>query len=113
MAWQSVVVAGGILIAFLIVGRLLLSAMGISITSFQIAGGVILLLFGLNMVFEFQTHKEPGPTDHGNIAVYPLAMPSLAGPGAIMTIVLLTDDPAEATAAIKAAFDGQARTSRN
>jgi multiple antibiotic resistance protein len=103
VAWQSVVVAYGILIVFLIAGRLLLSAMGISITSFQIAGGVILLLFGLNMVFEFQAHKEPGPNEQGNIAVYPLAMPSLAGPGTIMTVVLLTDDD-------RYNWKGQART---
>lgn len=104
VALQSVVVAAGILIAFLIAGRILLDGMGISINSFQIAGGIILLLFGLNMIFEFASGlKTSGEPDHGNIAVYPLAMPALAGPGTIMTIVLMSDDD-------RYNLPGQART---
>jgi multiple antibiotic resistance protein len=93
IALKAVIVAACILIAFLIGGRLLLIGMGISITSFQIAGGIVLLVFGLNMVFDFMGgHPSlPGGAGH-DIAVYPLAMPAIAGPGTIMTVVLLSDD---------------------
>ena len=98
IALKSVVVAAIILITFLIVGRILLSAMGISITAFQIAGGLILFLFGLSMIFDFASGSHPSDsqpseeTVRKDISVYPLAMPGLAGPGTIMTVVLLSDD---------------------
>lgn len=93
VALKSVAVAAGILVAFLFAGGMLLHAMGISITAFQIAGGIILLLFGLSMIFEFAAGpKPPGGPESGDVAVYPLAMPAMAGPGTIMTVVLLSDD---------------------
>ncbi|MBA4064923.1 MAG: hypothetical protein C0501_14655 [Isosphaera sp.] len=93
VALKSVAVAAGILVAFLFAGGMLLHAMGISVTAFQIAGGVILLLFGLSMIFEFgPAAKPPGGPESGDVAVYPLAMPAMAGPGTIMTVVLLSDD---------------------
>ncbi len=93
VALKSVAVAAGILVAFLFAGGMLLHAMGISITAFQVAGRIILLLFGLSMIFEFgPAARPPGGSESGDVAVYPLAMPALAGPGTIMTVVLLSDD---------------------
>jgi multiple antibiotic resistance protein len=93
VALKSVLIAAVILIAFLIAGRILLSAMGISITAFKIGGGIVLLMFGLNMIFEFSTALKPsGDSSQGDVAIYPLAMPAIAGPGTIMTVVLLSDD---------------------
>jgi multiple antibiotic resistance protein len=93
VAFKSVLVATIILATFMIGGRLLLQEMGISITSFQIAGGIVLLIFGLNMVFEFLTEHKPAASQGiQDIAVYPLAMPAIAGPGTIMTVVLIIDN---------------------
>lgn len=93
IAWKSVVVAGCVLLAFLVAGEFLLSELGIRLVSFQVAGGVILFLFGLQMVFGTgvvaeKAHAEPGH----DIAVFPLALPGIANPGAIMAVVLLTDN---------------------
>lgn len=90
-AWKATVVAGCVLLAFLIAGEILLSELGIRLVSFQIAGGIILFLFGLQMVFGtgvIAEKAEPGR----DIAVFPLALPGIANPGAIMAVVLLTDN---------------------
>jgi multiple antibiotic resistance protein len=91
----------GVLIAFLIllffgvVGQFLLEAMGISLISFQIAGGIILLLFSTSMVLgDAPTVKVPdgSRTDPLDVAIYPLATPIIAGPGSMLAIILLTDN---------------------
>jgi multiple antibiotic resistance protein len=91
----------GVLIAFLIllffgvVGQFLLEAMGISLISFQIAGGIILLLFSTSMVLgDAPTVKLPdgSRTDPLDVAIYPLATPIIAGPGSMLAIILLTDN---------------------
>lgn len=93
VAFKAILVSAIILVAFMIAGRLLLTWMGIPIPSFQIAGGIVLLIFALNMVFEFvPEHKADNPEGKHDIAVYPLAMPAIAGPGTIMAVVLLSDD---------------------
>ena len=93
IARRSALYSFVILLGFLLVGQILLKTMGIRLGAFQIAGGVILFLFGLQMVFkpeleEVERHKESGH----DIAVFPLAIPSLASPGAITAIVVLTDN---------------------
>lgn len=94
-AWLSVVIAFGILTAFALIGPILLHAMGISLLSFQIAGGVIVFLFAINMVLGEAQHQsavpEPGETAT-SIAIYPLATPIIAGPGSMLTILLLMDN---------------------
>lgn len=93
VAFKSILVSAIILVAFAIAGRLLLGGMGISISSFQIAGGIVLLIFGLDMVFEFvPQHKLDDAQGKRDVAIYPLAMPAIAGPGTIMAVVLLSDD---------------------
>jgi multiple antibiotic resistance protein len=98
----SVLMAFFILAVFGVVGQFLLAAMGISLLSFQIAGGIVLFLFAVSMVLGNSSHEIAGPQKRGNaearraavmqIAVYPLATPIIAGPGGMLTIVLLMDN---------------------
>jgi len=93
IARKAVVVSGCELLAFLIAGEVLLSALGIRLASFQVAGGVILFLFGLQMVFGTGVVAESARAEPGHdVAVFPLALPGIANPGAIMAVVLLTDN---------------------
>ena len=88
-------VAGLVLLGFLVGGQYLLENLGLRLGSFQVAGGIILFLFALSMIF-----GDPKPTqeieaaerDHLAGAVFPLAMPSIASPGAMLAIVILTDN---------------------
>ena len=73
-----------------------LHAMGISLLSFQIAGGIILLLFSISMVLGeprsgASSSGEPG-NDALRVAIYPLATPIIAGPGSMLAIIILTDN---------------------
>jgi len=90
IARRAVIYGGLVLIGFLIAGELLLSGIGVRLVSFQLAGGVILFLFGLQMIFGRVTAEgsEPGH----DVAVFPLAMPVIANPGSILAVVLLTDN---------------------
>ena len=94
IARKAVMISAGILIFFLIAGQALLEAMQIPLTAFQIAGGLVLLLFALTMIFgEGKPEQEIKLSSNVNeLAVYPLAVPSIASPGAMMAIVLLTDN---------------------
>ena len=93
IALRSVATAGAVLLAFLIAGELLLGGLGIRLVSFQLAGGIILFLLGLQMVFGSGiAEKNAAAEPHQDVAIFPLAMPAIASPGAIMAIVLLTDN---------------------
>lgn len=93
VARKAVLVAGVVLLAFLIAGEIVLAHLGIRLVSFQLAGGVILFLFGLQMVFGTGVAAERAAAEAGHdIAVFPLAMPAIASPGAITAVVLLTDN---------------------
>lgn len=96
VATRGILVATGILLFFLVAGQFLLEAMGISLVSFQIAGGLILLLFALKMMFDNDVPNIEGTgapaSDPMQVAVFPVGIPSIAGPGALLTIVLLTDN---------------------
>ena len=92
-AWKAILYSAAILLGAIVIGQILLSAMGIRLLSLQVAGGVILFLFGLQMVFgsgitSKQTTEEPGH----DIAVFPLTVPSIATPGALLAVILLTDN---------------------
>jgi multiple antibiotic resistance protein len=92
IALRGILIAALILIAFIIIGLVLLEAMGIHLPSFQIAGGIILFLFGLQMIFEEESKDETGHIERGfDLAVFPLALPIIASPAAIMAVVVLTD----------------------
>ncbi|MBB6309391.1 MarC family protein [Xanthobacter tagetidis] len=88
--------AGLILVVFAVIGRMLLEAMGISIIAFQIAGGLILLFFSFSMIFSDASSHGPVEVSEdrsaASVAVYPLAIPVVAGPGAILSVVLFADN---------------------
>ena len=94
IALKAVLISAGILLFFLVAGQALLEALQIPLTAFQIAGGLVLLLFALTMIFgEGKPEQEMKMTASlSELAVYPLAVPSIASPGAMMAIVLLTDN---------------------
>jgi len=81
-----------ILVIAVVAGQFILDAIGIHLHSLKVAGGIILFLFGLQMLFG-QLDAKPGAPESGrDLAVFPLAVPSIAGPGAMMAVILLTDN---------------------
>jgi multiple antibiotic resistance protein len=81
-----------ILLGAILIGQIILTAMHIQLISLQIAGGIILFLFGLQMIFgRTETVFSQSEAGH-DIAVFPLAIPSIVGPEAIMVVILLTDN---------------------
>ncbi|MGO1296396.1 MAG: MarC family protein [Vibrio sp.] len=90
-AYRTITYAVLILIGAIVIGQLLLGAMGISLISFQVAGGVILFLFGLQMIFANEKKDETGEPMH-DISIFPLAIPATASPGAILAVILITDN---------------------
>lgn len=93
MAFRAVGIAAIVLLFFIVAGELLLDAMQIPLYAFQMAGGIVLFLFALGMIFgESKPEEEMHLVERGwHSAVFPLAIPSIAGPGAMMAVVLLTD----------------------
>ena len=101
MAVRACLIAGAILVVFALFGEDLLGALHIELDSFRIAGGLMLFLIALDMVFEKRTQRreqraEKVTAEHvpgaevEDVSVFPMAMPMLAGPGAIASIMLLT-----------------------
>jgi multiple antibiotic resistance protein len=95
MAIRSCLVAWSILMFFALLGRPMLNALGISLASFRIAGGVMLFLIALDMVFERRTQRREsraqsieGTPEADDISVFPMAMPMIAGPGSIASAML-------------------------
>lgn len=94
-AIRAVFIAGVVLLAFLAGGQIMLETLGLRLGSFQIAGGIILFLFALTMIFgdsKAASEIEEAGRDHLAGAVFPLAIPSIASPGAMLAIVVLTDN---------------------
>lgn len=94
IAIRASIIAFLILLFFIVIGQLILEAMSVSLDAFQISGGVILFLFALTMIFG---DGKPGEekskiTDYKHVTIFPVAIPSIASPGAIMAVVLLTDN---------------------
>jgi multiple antibiotic resistance protein len=96
MALRSVLIAAGILLFFGLFGEDLLDALGISLAAFRIAGGIMLFLIALEMVFEKRTQRRENRANEVNatpeiedISVFPMAIPMIAGPGSIASIMLL------------------------
>ncbi|MSR79852.1 MAG: MarC family protein [Gemmataceae bacterium] len=92
IARRAIIVSFGVLVGFLFAGGALLSGLGIEIPSFRIAGGIVMFIFALQMVFDTQNrHKEGSPEEGHDMAVYPLAIPAISGPGSMMTVVLMAE----------------------
>ncbi len=92
VATLAAMIAAGVLLGFLLLGQFLLDALEIGIPAFQVSGGIVLFLVALRMVFF--GHEAAAPADKqsvAEVAVFPVAMPAIAGPGAIMAVVLLSD----------------------
>lgn len=95
IAIKAVMISICILLFFLIAGQLLLEALKIHLQAFQIAGGIVLFLFALTMIFgesKIEEEKKQISGSAGHLAVFPLAVPSLASPGAMLAVVMLTDN---------------------
>jgi len=95
MAIRSSVIAWAILMFFALLGKPLLHALGISLASFRIAGGIMLFFIAIDMVFERRTqrreeraHSIEGTPDAEDISVFPMAMPMITGPGSIASAML-------------------------
>ena len=91
IGWRATVIAAILLTLFGLAGEKILSGIGISLPAFRIAGGILLFLTALDMLFERRTERREGQhadEDH-DPSVFPLATPLLAGPGALATMILL------------------------
>ena len=96
IVWRGVAIAGAILIVFAFGGEALLRALGITLPALRVAGGLLLFLLSIDMVFArpsgIRSPTEPEQAEahqRNDIAVFPLAFPLLAGPGALTSVVLL------------------------
>ena len=96
-ATRGVLVALAILLFFAVLGNAILDIFGITIPALRTAGGILLLLIAIDMVFARHSggtgttdEEEVEARQRDDIAVFPLAMPLLAGPGAISAVILLT-----------------------
>ena len=97
MAIRAIFVAAIILLVFALFGEQMLGALGISLDSFRIAGGIMLFLIALEMVFEKRTERREDRAQEiieqpeiEDVSIFPMAMPMIAGPGSIAAVMLLT-----------------------
>jgi multiple antibiotic resistance protein len=96
MAIRSVLIAAAVLLFFTFLGKGMLAALGISLDAFRIAGGILLFLIAADMVFEKRTERrenraqEVASKDIDDVSVFPMAIPMIAGPGSIASVMLLT-----------------------
>ncbi len=96
-AIRATTIAGAILLLFGLCGAKLLAALGIGLDAFRIAGGLMLFLIALEMVFEKRTERDHDRAEEvlhasppvNDVSVFPMAMPMIAGPGSIATVMLL------------------------
>lgn len=94
MALRACIIATVLLLLFGLAGETVLEFIGISMPAFRIAGGILLFLTALDMLFERRTQRREGQhadPDH-DPSVFPLATPLIAGPGAIATMILLVGE---------------------
>ncbi len=98
MALRATVIATVILLFFALLGERLLDALHIDLDSFRIAGGLMLFFIAFEMVFEKRQQRREQraekltATEVEDVSVFPMAMPMLAGPGAIAAIMLLVNE---------------------
>ena len=112
MALRSSLIAWVVMMFFALLGRPMLHALGISLASFRIAGGVMLFMIALDMVFERRTKRREeraqsidGTPDAEDISVFPMAIPMIAGPGSIASAMLWVsraDDAAQVATVLAA-----------
>ena len=96
MAIRATIIAGLILLFFAVLGEALLNALHIDLDSFRIAGGIMLFMIAVDMVFEKRTERREKRAEEiiatpevEDVSVFPMAMPMMAGPGSIASVMLL------------------------
>ena len=95
IALRAVAVGGAVLFLFAVFGESVLSFVGISMPAFRIAGGILLFLTALEMLFNRRTKRREDQSEDDaadDPSVFPLAIPLIAGPGAITSVILITDN---------------------
>ena len=95
VALKATSIACLILLFFIVGGQVLMEGLNIHLEAFQIAGGIVLFLFATTMIFgegKPAVEKKEFDGDVSHMAVFPLAIPSLASPGAMLAVVMLTDN---------------------
>jgi multiple antibiotic resistance protein len=93
VALLATIVSACVLLFFVVMGELILNALAIPLPAFQISGGIVLFLFALTMIFGDSKPDEEIKlleNSHRETAIFPLAVPSIASPGAMLAAVLLT-----------------------
>lgn len=92
IAIRACLAAFAILTIFGVAGEAVLNFLGISMPAFRMAGGILLFLTALDMLFERRTERRQGQADSNehDPSIFPLSLPLIAGPGAIATMILLT-----------------------
>lgn len=94
IAFKAALISSLILIFFIVVGEIILTAIDIPLSAFQIAGGIVLFLFALSMIFGDSKPEEElkSLSSSTETAIFPLSVPSLASPGAMLAAVLMTEN---------------------
>ncbi len=113
---RACIAAAGLLTLFGLSGEAILSGVGISMPAFRIAGGLLLFVTAFDMLFERRTQRREGqadgggsseaPAEHDDPSIFPLATPLIAGPGALVTMILLTGQAGGRTISHIAAIHG-------
>ena len=98
-AFRACLIASVILLFLLAFGQLFLEKLGVTLPALRVAGALVLLILGIRMVFgEVQGGSAQSDAPAGDVAVFPLAMPLLAGGGSIAAIVAMTDNTVKSLA---------------
>lgn len=97
IALHAVLVGGLVLAIFAFFGSAVLGFIGISLPAFRVSGGILLFLTAMDMLFERRTKRREGSSEveleeHNDPSVFPLAIPLIAGPGAIASVILLVSE---------------------
>lgn len=87
VAWQAVATSLGVMGAFMVFGKLLLDYLHVTVPALQLSGGLLLLIMGMQLLMGI-TGEEHGSEDRPNVAIVPLGTPLIAGPGAIVAVML-------------------------
>lgn len=95
IAWRACTIAAFVLVIFAAFGEAVLGFIGISMPAFRVAGGILLFITALDMLFARRTKRREDTAeedDHNDPSAFPLGIPLIAGPGAIATVILLTGE---------------------
>jgi multiple antibiotic resistance protein len=92
IAVKSVLISYVVILFFITAGQFIIEAIGLTLHVFQIGGGIVLMLFAISLVVGYEGDEPIALEKYSNPAVYPLAMPAIAGPGVMLMAMLLTDN---------------------